>query len=464
MTATLPKWQSLHEVKRVTDDLPALVSYLDGLPEPHIVFDVNYRIVNANAAYLREYAQGHDVTGRTCYEVSHHFNVPCDQAGESCPRARAMHSGQRERILHLHHTPEGEAYVNIELVPLKDARGHTVYFIEKMEPLNITQSPANQNGMVGRSPAFRATLEMAMRVAPSMSSVLLLGESGTGKELVAKAIHEASPRASAPFVIVECASLTETLFESELFGHEKGAFTGATSTRVGLAESANGGTLFLDEVGDIPLSMQVKLLRLLETGTFRHVGSSELRRTDVRVIAATHRPLRDMIAHGQFREDLYHRLSTFPIRLPPLRERREDIPVLADTLLARVASQRHLSIAPVAQQLLSQHPFSGNIRELRNVMERAALFCDGDVIERHHIEQALAADAWEQVPAVTPSLALPKQLPGDRHTLADAALLQAAQTHRGSRAELAASLGISERSLYRKLKTLQSQGQPDSTR
>lgn len=446
------------------DDLPALVSYLDGLPEPHIVFDVNYRIVSANAAYMREYAQNQEVRGRTCYEVSHHFKVPCDQAGESCPRARAVQSGQRERILHLHHTPCGEAYVNIELVPLKNQHGQAVYFIEKMEPLNITPSPHNQNGMVGRSPAFRATLEMAMRVAPSTSSVLLLGESGTGKELVAKAIHEASPRASAPFVVVECASLTETLFESELFGHDKGAFTGATSTRVGLAESANGGTLFLDEVGDIPLSMQVKLLRLLETGTFRHVGSSDLRHTDVRVIAATHRPLRDMIAHDQFREDLYHRLSTFPIRLPPLRERREDIPVLADTLLARVAPQRHLSIAPVAQQHLMRHPFSGNIRELRNVMERAVLFCDGDVIELHHIELALAADSWEPVPAVTPSLTRPKPLPGSRHALADVALLEAAQAHRGTRAELAASLGISERSLYRKLKALQSPGQPDNAR
>ena len=454
----------------MADDPPALVSYLDGLPEPHIVFDLDYRIVAANTAYMREYAQNQDVKGRTCYEVSHHFNVPCDQAGESCPRTRALHSGQRERILHLHHTPCGEAYVNIELVPLKNPQGQAVYFIEKMEPLSLGHQNTRQQGMVGRSPAFRATLEMAMRVAPTTSSVLLLGESGTGKELVAQAIHDASPRASAPFVVVECASLTETLFESELFGHEKGAFTGATSARVGLAESANGGTLFLDEVGDIPLSMQVKLLRLLETGTFRHVGSSELRHTDVRVIAATHRPLREMIAQQQFREDLYHRLSTFPIRLPPLRERREDIPLLAETLLARVAPSRHLSISASGQQRLMDHPFSGNIRELRNVMERAALFCDGEVIERAHIEHALAADAWTATTTTTDP-----QLPGatqpleavskaQRQALADAALWDAAQAHRGSRAELAASLGISERSLYRKLKALQVQVKPGTAR
>ena len=442
----------------MSEDLPALMSYLDGLPEPHIVFDMDYRIVSANTAYLREYAQGQDVRGQTCYEVSHRFQAPCDQAGESCPRARALVSGQRERVLHLHHTPCGEAYVNIELAPLKDRRGRIRYFIEKMESLAHHHGAPGEQGMVGRAPAFRATLEMALRVAPSAASVLLLGESGTGKELMAKAIHEASPRASAPFVVVECASLSETLFESELFGHEKGAFTGATSARVGLAESANGGTLFLDEVGDIPMSMQVKLLRLLETGTFRRVGSSDLRHTDVRVIAATHRPLREMIAQQQFRVDLYHRLSTFPIRLPPLRERREDLPLLADTLLARVAPLRHLSIAPAGQHRLMSHPFSGNIRELRNVMERAALFCDGDVIELSHIEQALAADAWES--GAPTALAVPMvsapvpALPGHRQAQADAALWEAAQAHRGSRAELAASLGMSERSLYRKLKAL----------
>lgn len=442
----------------MSEDLPALMSYLDGLPEPHIVFDMDYRIVSANTAYLREFAQGQDVRGQTCYEVSHRFQAPCDQAGESCPRARALVSGQRERVLHLHHTPCGEAYVNIELAPLKDRRGRIRYFIEKMESLAHHHGAPGEQGMVGRASAFRATLEMALRVAPSAASVLLLGESGTGKELMAKAIHEASPRASAPFVVVECASLSETLFESELFGHEKGAFTGATSARVGLAESANGGTLFLDEVGDIPMSMQVKLLRLLETGTFRRVGSSDLRHTDVRVIAATHRPLREMIAQQQFRVDLYHRLSTFPIRLPPLRERREDIPLLADTLLARVAPLRHLSIAPAGQHRLMSHPFSGNIRELRNVMERAALFCDGDVIELSHIEQALAADAWES--GAPTALAVPMvsapvpALPGHRQAQADAALWEAAQAHRGSRAELAASLGMSERSLYRKLKAL----------
>ena len=301
--------------------LPELVSYLEGLPEPHILFDRQYRILAANAAYRRQFAPHGSVVGRTCYEVSHRYAVPCDQAGESCPLARARESGQRERVLHLHHTPLGEAYVNIELVPLRDAGDEQAWFVEKMEPLRVAQGEAAAQGLIGRAPAFRQMLELVARVGPSNASVLLLGESGTGKELVARAVHEASPRAAAPLVVVDCASLPETLFESEVFGHERGAFTGASAAKVGLVEAASGGTLFLDEVGDIPPGMQVKLLRLLESGTYRRVGSTELRRSDVRVVSATHRDLPAMVADGRFREDLYYRLATFPIQLPALRER-----------------------------------------------------------------------------------------------------------------------------------------------
>ena len=176
--------------------LPELVSYLEGLPEPHILFDRQYRILAANAAYRRQFSPQASVVGRTCYEVSHHFSVPCDQAGESCPLARARESGQRERVLHLHHTPQGESYVNIELVPLRDAAGEQAYFIEKMEPLRVAHGQPAAQGLIGRSPAFQHMLELVARVGPSSASVLLLGESGTGKELVARAVHEASPRAA----------------------------------------------------------------------------------------------------------------------------------------------------------------------------------------------------------------------------------------------------------------------------
>ncbi|WP_157265325.1 sigma-54 interaction domain-containing protein [Azohydromonas aeria] len=445
----------------MTQLLPELVSYLEGLSEPHIVFDRQYRIVAANAAYRQQFsAGGASIVGRTCYEVSHHFDRPCDQAGESCPLARSRVSGQRERVLHLHHTPRGEAYVNIELAPVADASGQAAFYVEKMEPLRIAEGKASAQGMIGRAPAFQAMLSLVARVGPSQASVLLLGESGTGKELVARAVHEVSLRAARPLVVVDCASLPEALFESELFGHERGAFTGAHASKPGLVEAASGGTLFLDEVGDIPLLMQVKLLRLLENGTYRRVGSTELRRADVRVVSATHRDLDAMVADGRFREDLYYRLSTFPIRLPALRERREDIPLLAASLLERVAP-RPLKLAREALARLCAHDWPGNVRELRNVLERAALLTDGERIEAAQIEQALAvgrrgpaapAHAAPPTVAAAPQAARTGQPLRDAELEALAAMLAA---HRGSRAELARQLGISERSLYRKLRALE---------
>ncbi len=450
-----------------------LVAYLDSLTEPHILFDTNYRIVAANRAYRQQFGMDQQVVGRTCYEVSHRFSVPCDQAGESCPLARARVSGHRERVLHLHHTPQGQAYVNIELVPLTDDQGRQQYFIEKMEALDEAHHQSRPHGLIGRSEPFRQMLALLMRVAPSSASVLLLGETGTGKELVAQAVHSASKRATKAFVPVDCSSLTETLFESELFGHEKGAFTGALQSKPGLAEVADGGTLFLDEVGDIPLPMQVKLLRLLESGTYRRVGSTDLRRTDVRVIAATHRDLYRMVEAGEFREDLLHRISTFPVRLPPLRERADDIPVLVEALLKRVAPGRRLSLSARGLMLLSRQPFKGNVRELRNLLERIALLSDSDVADIEVVQSALELNltvnqgsqsfryaCFSQRGSESGQEKPPPRLK-DRDLKSPAArqwkmdqLRRRVLSFHGSRADLAAELGMSERTLYRKLKDL----------
>ena len=447
-------------------DLSELVSYLEGLPEPHILFDRQYRILAANAAYRAQFGTGRSVIGRTCYEVSHRTAVPCDQAGESCPLARARESGQRERVLHLHHTPRGEAYVNIELVPLRSAGGEPGYFIEKMEPLRVAQGEASSRGLIGRSPPFQRMLELVARVGPSPASVLLLGESGTGKELVARAVHEASPRAARPFVVADCASLPETLFESELFGHEKGAFTGAQTARPGLVESASGGTLFLDEVGDIPLAMQVKLLRLLESGTYRRVGSTELRRSDVRIVSATHRDLEAMVEQGRFRQDLFFRLGVFPIVLPPLRERPEDLPLLVRSLIERVAPGRSLRVSTRGMAALQAHPFPGNVRELRNVLERAALLTDGDEVPVEVLAQALRGTRMRHAAPVHVELAATpitsadasRVEPPGRHAAARAwqreQLRNALAEHRGSRKALAAKLGISLRTLHRRMNEL----------
>jgi len=447
-----------------------LISYIESLPESHILVDRNYRIVAANSAYRRQFSPQAPVVGRTCHEVSHHFQVPCDEAGETCPRVRALASGQRERVLHLHHTPKGEEYVNIELVPLRDASGELAYFVEKMEPLSVAKGQPAAQGLLGRAPSFQKMLALVARVAPSNASALLLGESGTGKELVARALHEASSRAAEPLVVVDCASLPETLFESELFGHERGAFTGASALKRGLVESASGGTLFLDEVGDIPLTMQVKLLRLLESGTYRRVGSTELRHTDIRVVAATHRDLESMITQDRFRKDLYYRLSAFPIRIPALRDRAEDIPLLVSGLLARVAPGEPPSLSAAALQRLCRHSFPGNVRELRNVLERAALMCDGETIELDHVELALGSDAMDtsatarsnahvisahsrirgEGPGASPPLRSLREVERD-------ALVAQLQAHNGSRAALAKALGISERSLYRRLRALKAE-------
>ena len=420
-----------------------LVSFLETLPEPHILCDRSYRILAANDAYRRKWEGQQEVVGRTCYEVSHRYSVPCDQAGESCPLQRSLQSGQRERVLHLHHTPHGERLENIELSPIRDAGGETRYYIEKLEPLPVARSDEHARGLVGRSPPFLAMMDLVSRVAPSDAAVLLQGESGTGKELVANAIHRLSRRAERPFVAVDCSGLAETLFESELFGHERGAFTGAVARKTGLVEAAAGGTLFLDELGDIPLTIQVKLLRLLETGTFRRVGSSELRTADIRVISATHRPLEEMVRTGTFRQDLFYRLNVFPIFLPALRERGDDILLLAETLLGRVAPGRSLRLAPAAVDWLQRYDFPGNVRELRNLLERACLLSDGDEIDVRH----LPAGAVQQMLRSPPPAAA-------RGAIGDDELAQLARSFSGNRKALARYLGLSERTLYRRLKAL----------
>jgi DNA-binding NtrC family response regulator len=273
--------------------------------------------------------------------------------------------------------------------------------------------------------------------------VLLLGETGTGKEMAARAIHEASSRASAPFVPVDCSGLAETLVESELFGHEKGAFTGALARKSGLVEAAAGGTLFLDEVGDIPLGLQVKLLRLLETGTFRRVGGIEPQHATFRLVAATHRDLIARVREDQFRADLYYRLAAFPIRLPPLRERREDIPQLAAALLGRLGAEHAHVLAPDAIECLLHYDYPGNVRELRNILERASLMTDGPAIERRHLPPEICAAACAGATSAP--------LRNAQHR----ALQQMLAGHAGTRRELAAALGVSERTLYRKLRELQ---------
>jgi len=416
----------------------ALVSYLEHDALPTIVLDTDYNILAANAAYRRQFGRDDQAPlGEKCHRVSHHYAVPCDQAGEHCPMRKAWDSKLPERVLHIHHTPRGPEHVDVELRPILNEQGRVVAFVERLTTITLASAQPQQQGLVGRAPAFKAALASLQRAAPAQIPVLLQGESGTGKELFARAIHMGSPRANGPLVVVDCTGLTESLFESELFGYEKGAFTGAHQRKVGLAEAAHGGTLFLDEIGEVPLAMQVKLLRLIESGSFRPVGSTRTVHADFRLVSATHKPLKQMVAAGTFREDLYYRISGFPIRLPALRERVEDLPLLAQSLLQRMAGKPSASLTAEALQQLALHPFPGNIRELRNILERARLFADDGLIRPEHLP--------EDINPQPAGLSRGNNLSDLAHALAQ---------FQGPRSELARHLGMSERTLYRRLKAL----------
>jgi DNA-binding NtrC family response regulator len=262
-------------------------------------------------------------------------------------------------------------------VAVERALRHRGLQIENRNLRQQLQQTLGLENVVGRSPAMTQVFELVKKAARSEANILVLGESGTGKELIARAIHANSPRASGPFVPVDCASLPEQLLESELFGHEKGAFTGAVRTKTGLVEAAHRGTLFLDEIGDLPASLQIKLLRALQERQIRRVGGTGLVDVDVRVVSATNRNLAEAIAKGQFREELYYRINVIAIRLPALRERAGDVRLLAHTFLKRYGQARVTAMDEAAAEALDRYPWPGNVRELQNVIERACALADG---------------------------------------------------------------------------------------
>ncbi len=310
--------------------------------------------------------------------------------------------------------------------------------------------PDLSNSFIGESPEFRRLLSLIDRVAPSDSTVLITGETGAGKERVAKLIHARSPRRSRPFVVVECAALQESLLQSELFGHERGAFTGADRAKPGLFEVANGGTIFLDEIGEVSPATQTKLLRVLDTSTFRHVGGTREIRVDARILTATNRDVSAMVRQGLFREDLFYRLSTITVEVPPLRNRGADVDLLAQHFVT-VLNERFGSskqIGEAALELLRRHNWPGNVRELLHVVEAALVLCEGSVVLPEHLPAALRNSR-----AAPP--AMPSGQKAELPTLADAErahIREAIETCKGHRGNAAKMLGISERNLYRKLR------------
>ncbi len=308
--------------------------------------------------------------------------------------------------------------------------------------------------IVGESNAIKHLLHQMQQVAPARTSILICGESGTGKELVAQELHRLSPRRDNAMVSVNCAAFAENLLESELFGHERGAFTGATGRKIGLLEAANGGTLFLDEIGEFPLPLQAKLLRVLQDKRFRRVGGVAEIESDVRIIAATNRDLEQMIDAGTFRDDLYYRLNVVTLQVPPLRQRSEDIPLLALLFLRRYAREcgRTVdSISAEALQALCTYHWPGNIRELQNVLERGVLFCDGDELLPSHLPLTLI-DETDGVDMPTIPVGNGKTLPEILEAVEKNLIEQALRQAAGVQAQAAASLGISRSNLQYKLK------------
>ncbi|MCP4592055.1 MAG: GAF domain-containing protein [bacterium] len=336
-----------------------------------------------------------------------------------------------------------QVFANLAAVGVRNAQTHERV---KLENQGLRETTVGERTIVGRAPRLREVLGLCDKVAASTATVLLLGETGTGKELLARYLHHASARREAPFIAINCSALTETLLESELFGHEKGAFTGAVSRKVGRFELADGGTLFLDEIGDISPSTQVRLLRVLQEQEFERVGGTQSVACDVWVLAATHRDLSGLIREGKFREDLYYRLNVFPIELPPLRERREDIPALAEHFIAKVSRRLGRPVPRLEQSasaMLIAYRWPGNIRELENVMERAVLLCDAQTIGLGHLPPDIAGASPE-----TPATSGDGGLWGYERTM----IVKALEDANWNQSQAARELGISRDNLRYRVK------------
>jgi two-component system response regulator AtoC len=419
-----------------------LQALIDANDQPFVVIDSEYRIVAANQRYGEAYGTTPEaIVSQHCYAVSHHATRPCHENGEQCPHRALFEQGEAVEVVHTHfHADNQPERTRIRGHALRGVNGER-YLGEQLYPLEAdvgTDCDAMQ--MVGQSAAFLACVDNLARVADCEASILLFGESGVGKELAARFIHARSNRASGAFIVINCAAVPESLFESELFGHERGAFSGSSGLKKGLFELADGGTLFLDEVAEIPLGLQAKLLRVLETGEFRRVGGTRTLNADVRLVSATNRRLLDEVDEKRFRLDLYYRLAGIDVTLPALRERREDIPALATFLLKRLTGERRTCrLDASAQAALQAHEFPGNVRELRNLLQRAVLSCRDGMIRAADLPLPVVA---APVPTATRPLV-------DIEREHIRALLD---THLGHRSRVATALGITERTLYRKLK------------
>jgi transcriptional regulator with PAS, ATPase and Fis domain len=462
--------------------IASLKTLLDSLEEGVLFLDAHRRVVGINAAATQLLGSNdRDVIGKLC---------PSLFAGTQCahecatrghcslvPEAAAARKTQDITL------KRGDAEVTLRmwamLLPLNDAGVHCSIVLRDRSREVALEAEVRQRwrlgGLVGRTPAMQALYAQILRAAASDANVLIGGESGVGKELVARALHDNSPRAQGPFVPLDCGALPENLLESELFGHAKGAFSGAAAVRVGRFEAASGGTLMLDEIGEISPAMQTKLLRVLQEREVVRLGENLPRKVDVRVVAATHRDLAAMVQHGQFREDLYYRLRVLPLQIAPLRDRTSDITLLAARMLGQLAERYRrapLRVSPEALTALEAYRWPGNVRQLFNALEFAMVQADGPVILPHHLPpEILAPQAADRVmphaPAAAaglhhasmpaPAMASRYYRPAVPRDAEPAMIRRVLEEAGGNRAEAARRLGMSRTTLWKRLK----QAKPD---
>lgn len=440
-----------NDISSIREDV-LLKSVLDTVSDGVTVIDRDLKIVFYNEAIRKNFG---DITGRLCYEAYRKREEPC----VDCLIFQVMEDGKQRKVLRDTVLPDGTVrWMECAAGALKDSDGQIIGAVEIVRDVTKqmrlskecatlkreVERQARFENIITQSKRMKQVFTLVEKVARTNSSVLITGESGTGKELIARAVHQNSGRSDAPFVPVNCSAIPESLFESEIFGHVKGSFTGATRNHKGLIPAADGGTLFLDEVGEIPLPMQVKLLRFLQEGTCRRIGDTESRQFDVRVVSATNRDLEEAIHAGLFREDLYFRLNVIPVFIPSLRERREDIPLLASHFLQQLCdthSRKVTGISPEALKILLEYRWLGNIRELQNAVEYALhLTEDGQVISGN----SLPASILRQKP-VSPGQG---SLSIEEYTKQSILALQREYNEE----EIARRLGISRKNLWEKRK------------
>jgi transcriptional regulator with PAS, ATPase and Fis domain len=448
-----------------------LTSLVESHDKPFVVIDRNYRILAVNSAYEQAYGATRDeAISRTCHQVSHGKDYPCSEDGEECPYEHIFDTGNPYVCAHIHCDAANHLHqVKVSAYPLRAPDGE-LYMGECIEEITVADDKHIGGArMVGETPAFMACVNQLNIAASSDAPVLLQGETGTGKELAAEYIHKHSERSDKPFQIVDSTVLTETLFESEMFGHAKGAYTGSVGEKQGLFELAEGGTIFLDEIGDLPMSQQAKLLRVLESGQYRRVGGKRTRKANVRIVCASNKHLWESVLAGTFREDLYYRIACLNIRLPGLRERLDDIPLLAETLVEGISRSMRCSyrLKPEALEELKNYDYPGNVRELRNILFIAATHSrnreiDGALIKHVISNQPHCTDADEVAAdkingaAETPLDSAPQSAasPASLKDMEAQHIKDLLARFNGNRKKVAQVLDISERTVYRKLKAL----------